>query len=89
MISLSACTSGRFGVFLRLEMSPVRRKMTQQTSFDFHKNPPTPCSKACDVSPEMKIYLFQCIENHLKTVYLGISDSRPCLQGVKVSHFKC
>ena len=70
-------------------MSPVRRKITQQTSFDFHKNPPTPCSKACDVSPEMKIYLFQCIENHLKTIYLGISDSRPCLQGVKVSHFKC
>ena len=79
----SACTSGRFGRFLRLEMTPVRRKMTQQTSVDFLKNPPTSCSKAWDVLPEMKNYLFQCIENHLKTVYQGISDSQTMPSGCK------
>ena len=70
-------------MFLRLEMTPVRRKMTQQTSADFHKNPPTSCSKACDVWSEMKIYLFQCIEIHLKTLKLGISDSESMPSGCK------
>ena len=64
-------------------MTPVRRKKTQQTSADFHKNPPTPCSKARDVLSEMKIYLFQCIEIHLKTLKLGISDSESMPSGCK------
>ena len=66
-------------------MTPVRRKMTQQTSADFHKNPPTPCSKAPDVWSEMKIYLFQCIEIHLKTLKLGISDSESMPSGCKTA----
>ena len=64
-------------------MTPVRRKMTQQTSADFHKNPPTSCSKARDVWSEMEIYLFQCIEIHLKTLKLGISDSESMPSGCK------
>ena len=81
---VSTCINGHFWVFLCLEMTPVCRK---QSSVNFHKNPPTPCSKANDILTEMKIYLFQCIEN-LKTVNLGISDSKTMPSGRKGVLFK-